>query len=331
MSDVKSIIIYVLVFLVILKILFFLIKKKSFSSVKNKRNIEGKIKKDISLEFINSFHVHDKTYKTFSIPKKNWAIRTIEAPNDELKKIQKDILKELENFFYLPYYITAFRKRYSIKTNAKKHIDRKIVINIDLKDFFHSITSQKIRDRLAYLNIETDIIDKFIDFTTTKNRLPQWAPTSPIIANFVFLPVDKAIINLLKKYDKNVWYTRYADDITFSSDNTKIKDSIRIIIDFLLPNFWYTASIKKTKVYRKHRKQLVTWLVVNERVSYPRWKYMILRSMVYNFLNKWWWEKIKIKWKLSFLRSVDKKKYNKLKFYYRRKFKNTPNYRFLFK
>jgi RNA-directed DNA polymerase len=100
------------------------------------------------------------------------------------------------------------------------------------------------------------------------------------------LPIDEIIIKLLKKYDKNVAYTRYADDITFSSDNENIKNAIRIITDSILPKYGFQANKKKTKVYRNHRKQLVTGLVVNKRVAYPRDKYMILRAKIYNFLQK---------------------------------------------
>lgn len=288
-------------------------------------------KNKINLKFIKKYSVANKSYESFYIPKKSWEKRLIESPNSDLKSIQKLLLKDLEKTFLLPWFVTAFRKKYSIKTNAKKHINKKIVINIDIENFFHSISSEKIRKTLSfYENITENEIDNFINIVTYNNKLPQWAPTSPFVANLVFLWIDNIIIKLLKKYDKKVSYTRYADDITFSSNNQKIKNAIRIITESLLPKYWYNVKKKKTTIYRKHRKQLVTWLIVNERVALPRNKYMILRSAVYNFLKKWEWNIDIIRWNLAFLKNVDKKKYNKLKFYYRRNFKENRNYKILF-
>jgi len=290
-------------------------------------------RKNFNLKFLENYSINiSKSYQSFHIPKKDWSQRLIEAPNEELKIIQKNILKDLQKVFILPSYVTAFKKWSGIKNNAKKHINKKIVINIDIENFFHSITTDKIQKALnSYKDISSEEINKLISLVTYNWRLAQWAPTSPFMANLVFLWVDKIILNLLKKYDKNISYSRYADDITFSSDKNEIKNAIRIITDSLLPKFWYKAKKKKTTIYRYHTKQLVTWLVVNKKVSYPKNKYMKLRSMVYNFLKKSVWNINIVKWHLAFLKSVDSKKYNKLKFYYKKTFKWTNNYELLFK
>lgn len=284
-----------------------------------------------NVDFINKYKSLDLYYNTFYIPKRDWTKRKIQAPNQKLKIIQKQILKELEKKYFLPNFVTAFRKNFSIKYNAKKHVNKKVVINIDIKDFFSHITDEMLEKRLKYYtHIKHEDIQKFISFTTTKWSLPQGAPTSPFLANFVFLPIDYIIIKLLKKYDKNVSYTRYADDLTFSSNNDTIKNAIRIITDSILPKYGFEAKKKKTTIYRNHTKQLVTGLVVNEKVTYPRSKYMVLRSKVYNFITTWVWESNKIKWHLSFLQYVDYKKYKRLKKYYQSKFENNSNFSLLF-
>lgn len=312
--------------LTILVIVFFSIILK-FKKLHSKKG-----NKKFNINFMQQYNSFSREYKSFTIPKRNWGQRIIDSPNKDLMNIQKDLLSNLEKSFIFPTYVTAFIKNRWIKNNANKHISKKIVINIDIENFFHSITSDKIRDSLGYYKwVNKGYIENFIDIITYKWRLPQWSPTSPFIANLVFLWIDSIIISILKRYDKNVWYSRYADDITFSSNNEKIKDAIRIITDWVLPKYWYKAKKKKTTIYRNHRKQLVTWLIVNEKVSYPRNKYMILRSSVYNFLKTSKWDLNKIKWHLSFLKSVDRKKYHKLKFYYRIKFKTTKNYDLLFK
>ncbi len=285
---------------------------------------------NFNIDFVDDYDLFDFSYETFSVSKRNGWKREIFAPNKELKKVQKDILHKLEYSYFLPKFVTAFRKWISIKDNAKYHKNKKIVINIDIKDFFPSVKVNMIKERLKYYDFDNDKIEKFVKYTTVNWFLPQWAPTSPFIANFVFLPVDYIILNLLKKYDEDISYTRYADDITFSSDNENIKNAIRIITESILPKYGFQANKKKTTVYRNHRKQLVTWLVVNERVSYPRNKYIILRAKIYNFLEKNIWDETEIKGYLAFLRDVDYKKYKKLKKYYWQKFNWTDKYKILF-
>jgi len=277
--------------------------------------------KIFDISFIKNYDLFDFSYETFYLEKRNGKSRKIQAPNNQLKQVQKEILEKLERNYIMPGFVTAFRKRYSIKYNAKKHINKKIVISMDIKDFFPSITEEKIKNRFKYYKFDEQDIEKFIKYTITDGSLPQWAPTSPFISNFVFLSIDYAIIKILEKYDDNVSYTRYADDITFSSDNTEIKNAIRII-ETIVMNHWFTINKEKTKVYRNHTKQMVTWLVVNQKVAYPRNKYMILRAKINNFLKNKEWNINKIKWHLAFLRSVDYKKYKKLKKYYSKKFSN---------
>lgn len=281
------------------------------------------------LDFLDKYDIYDFSYKTFYIPKRNWAERKIDSPNKELLKAQRDILNIFEKNIILPKYITAFRKKFSIRTNAKYHVNKKIIVNIDLKDFFQSVTDKKIKEMFINLKFNQDKIDKLIKFITYNWSLPQGGPTSWFFANLAFVGIDKIIIKILKKYDENVSYTRYADDITFSSDNTKIVNAIRIIENILL-KYDYKINKDKTCIYRKNKRQLVTWLVVNERISYPRNKYFLLKAMVYNLIINWKWDFHKIKGHLSFLYSVDRKKYKKLKKYYNKKFWENSVYKKLF-
>ncbi len=287
----------------------------------------------LNLKFLEKYPLDIyKSYNNFYISKRDGSQRLIEAPNHELKKLQKNILWELEKQFWFPSHVTWFRKRVGVSNNAKKHTNKKVVINIDIENFFQSISTEKIKKALSqHKNINNKEIDIFVEIITNNGKLPQWAPTSPFMANFVFLWMDAMILKILKKYDPDVSFTRYADDITFSSNNDKIKNAIRIITESLLPKFWYTAKTKKTTIYRSHTKQLVTGLVVNEKVSYPRNKYMLLRSMVYNYLQGWPWNINKIIGHLSFMKNVDKYKYNKLKTYYYKDFRWTIRYEKIFK
>lgn len=282
------------------------------------------------LNFLDKYDIDNFSYKTFYISKKNWGKRRIDTPNEELLKVQRDILRTFEKNILLPKYITAFRKHFSIRTNAKHHINKKIIVNIDLKDFFQSVTEEKLKKMFINLKFNPKKIDKLIKIITYNWSLPQWAPSSWFFANLAFAGIDKIIIKILQKYDKNVSYTRYADDITFSSDNVKIVNAIRII-ENILKQYGYKINKDKICIYRKNKRQLVTWLVVNEKVSYPKDKYFLLKAMVYNFIKNWEWDFFKIKGHLSFLYSVDKIKYKKLKKYYGKRFWENSSYKKLFK
>lgn len=287
-------------------------------------------KYEVIFKRILSLDEKDTSYKSFSIPKKDWTTRIIDAPNSYLKAVQQLVLENLQNSIILPSYVTWFRKKMSIKTNAKKHIWKKIVINLDIKDFFSNVTVEKLRTRLAYFNIPQEVVDRIEKLCFYNGRLPQWAPTSPFLANFIFLPVDMAIISILNYYDVNVWYSRYADNITISSDVTGITNAIRIIEQWLLSKCGFELNKVKTNVARAHSRQTVTWIVVNQKLSYPRKKYMLLRAKVHTFLAKWTGDVRVIAGHLAFLRMIDKGKYETLKKYYKKKFPIAANFLSIF-
>ncbi|EKE30343.1 MAG: ribonuclease H [uncultured bacterium (gcode 4)] len=304
--------------IVIISIIVFFITSKIWIGAKKK----WIMKMSDLFKRVLEFDAPDLSYTTFTIPKKDWTSRQIEAPNAQLKKTQQTLLHLLSNNIILPWYVTGFRKKFSIKTNAKKHVGREVVINLDIKDFFTNVTTQKLRQRLEYLKVDNEIISRFEKLCFNNWHLPQWAPTSPFLANFIFVPIDEAIIKTAKKYDKNIIYSRYADNITLSSNVKNISNLIRIISEWIMPKFGYTIN-SKVNLSRKHTRQTVTWITVNEKISMPRHKYMLLRAQVHAYLTKWTWNTLEIAWRLAFLYLLDKKKYWKLQKYYKKKFWET--------
>lgn len=321
---IENIIFYLLVILVIYLITKRWKSKFSWNNLKT-LNLSDTFKK------VLDFDSSDNSYSSFTIPKKDWTPRQIEAPNSSLKKVQKDLLVLLSTNILLPWYITWFRKRFSIKTNALKHVWKSVVINLDIKDFFMNVTQDKLRQRLEFMKIDTEVISRLEKLCFYNWRLPQWAPTSPFIANFLFIPIDEAIINLAKKFDKKMSYSRYADNITISSNVSKISNLIRLISDWIVPKFWYEIKKSKVNLTRKHTRQTVTWIVVNEKTSMPREKFMKLRAKVHTFLVKWTGKADEIAWNLSFLYMLDKKKYWKLQRKYKKKYWDTSALNQIFK
>lgn len=236
-------------------------------------------------ELIAPFANVAQSYHSFTVPKRDGTERTIDAPSDELKDAQRKILTWLERTYGFSEHVTGFRRGKSLWDNAKPHSGKKVVVNVDVENFFPSVSETKVAKAFAAMGMPEASIPELVRLTTYRGCLPQGAPTSPFIANSVFSPVDDAVVKLLKKYDKKAEYTRYADDLTFSSDDSKIVNAIRIIEDGILPRFGFLAKKKKTCVYRAHTRQTVTGLVVNgKKPRVSRDRYMKIRSLAWKEL-----------------------------------------------
>lgn len=172
----------------------------------------------------------DYAYKDYHIQKKTGGFRKISAPIPSLKWgqhwIQHNILERVIDS--LPDSVHGFIKNRSIQTNALPHVNSEWIINIDLKDFFDSISRKKVLDFFSQLGYEdsvstflSNVCTKFSD-ATYQRALPQGAPTSPLLANLLTIDLDKDIERLAHNLDMR--YTRYADDITLSGLQKKMSN-----------------------------------------------------------------------------------------------------------
>ena len=227
-------------------------------------------------------------YQHFSIPKKTGGLRDIAAPMPRLKRAQYWILENILNIPVVRPEAHGFVKAHSIATNAEKHVAKDVVINIDLENFFPSITfgrvkgvfinlgySESISTILAAICTEADQEIVSLDgekFYVDKGKpcLPQGAPTSPALSNLICRKLDRRMNDVTRVLGFN--YTRYADDLTFSGDHI---DDIKIKkifwrINGILKDENFTLNKSKTRIMRKHRKQEVTGIVVNQKLSVDR-------------------------------------------------------------
>lgn len=175
--------------------------------------------------------------KRFPIPKKNGDTRMISQPSNKIKIIHYWLINNV--FSHMPVHecATAYKKSCSIYDNAKKHVKNNYFLKIDLEDFFPSIKStdlirlveewHKKNIKGWSLDEEAKEIIKLSCFDKI-GRLPIGYPTSPIISNLVMLEFDKKIISALSNKEKygSVVYTRYADDLVFSTNKTRCCNEI---------------------------------------------------------------------------------------------------------
>lgn len=155
-------------------------------------------------------------YETFKIPKRSGGTRTINAPISNLKLIQTSIARELGMLRTFSSCVNGFVKDRDIKRNAEFHIGRKFVFNLDLKDFFSSITFPRIYGMLISkpYQLKPKVAACIAKACTLDDVLPQGSPSSPVITNLICAKMDSQLTKLAKAFKCR--YSRYADDITFS-------------------------------------------------------------------------------------------------------------------
>ncbi|MEC2215987.1 retron Ec67 family RNA-directed DNA polymerase/endonuclease [Bacillus velezensis] len=234
-------------------------------------------------------------YTSFEIHKKNGGVRNIKAPLEELKDIQRKLAEALYKHKKKKQgqknkLSHAFEKNKGIITNAEIHRNKRLVLNIDLENFFESFHFGRVRgfftkNKNFLLPIEIATI--IAQLSCYEGKLPQGAPTSPIISNLICGILDYRLLKITKKYKLN--YTRYADDLTFSTNdknflNVQTKFYEEISNELIQAGF--KINEKKTRLQYKDSRQTVTGLVVNSKINVNRTFYKETRAMAHQLYKQ---------------------------------------------
>lgn len=236
----------------------------------------------------------ENLYESFDIPKKNGEVRCIHAPNEELKNVQKKLAEALykhinscrQNGNMHTKVSHGFEPGRSFITNAKIHRNKRIVVNLDLEDFFGSFHFGRVRGYFEKNNnflLPRDVATVLAQLTCYQGTLPQGAPTSPVITNMICAIMDERILKCSKKYKLD--YTRYADDLTFSTNDWKFLDKQEEFWAELrkeITNAGFKINEDKTRVQLFDSRQEVTGLVVNQKLRVNRDYYMTTRAMAHH-------------------------------------------------
>lgn len=212
---------------------------------------------------INYYH------KAF-IRKKSGGYRELYIPAVNIRLIQKWILKNILYKIPISSYANGFCKNRSILTNAQKHLNQECVINIDIKDFFTSISQQQIYRIFYYYGYTHQVSYILSRFCTVNGYLPQGGVTSPYLSNIVCLRLDKRLGKLADKY--SAVYTRYADDITFSG-NKGIRNMISVV-EKIIQEENFEINHSKTRIQYSFQRQEITGLIVNSGKVHVSKKYI---------------------------------------------------------
>ena len=211
----------------------------------------------------------DSLYRCYDLPKKNGGNRTVTVPADSLKSLQRRLLRF--GFAEVPLHpaATGFRPGFSIRDNALPHVGKPLVVNVDIASFFPSTRYELVHRasrRLLGGRISPAAARLAADICSFGGALPTGAPTSPAIANIVLTPIDKALAKVCAR--TGIDYTRYADDLSFSGGSNAKR--VLPFVHRLLGTLGYRLDEKKTNLFRRGRRQVVTGLVVNEKPNLPR-------------------------------------------------------------
>ena len=201
-------------------------------------------------------------YTSFDIKKKSGGVRHIDAPRRGLMNILYYLNKMFQAVYTPSSVATGFVQGKSVVDNAQCHVSKNYVFNIDLKDFFPSITRArvKVRLQLAPLNMLESAaliiaglccMRKSNEDGTFSYVLPQGAPTSPIITNMICDKLDRRLKGLAARF--NLTYTRYADDITFSSNHYVYAEDgeFRKELQRIITDQGFSINEKKTRLQKK--------------------------------------------------------------------------------
>jgi RNA-directed DNA polymerase len=289
--------------------------RQDFLSLETPKDVATLLEVSYDRLIYHLYKVEDhQKYVEFSIPKKSGGHRVILAPSTAIKILQRKLSQILYSVYEPKATVHGFSPSRSIVTNAQQHLRKKFVLNIDLQDFFGSIHFGRVRGIFIAppYNCPKDVATVLAKMCCHLNRLPQGAPTSPVISNMICAKMDSQLRILAK--DFKCTYTRYADDITFSTtlsvfpreiaytNYQEDQDQFEVILGdkliLIIQNNGFEINKNKIRLQHKNHHQEVTGLTVNQfpnvKRSYVReissmlhaWDKFGLESVEEKYINK---------------------------------------------
>ena len=235
-------------------------------------------------------------FRTFHIPKKSGGVRIITAPKSTEYQWILRVLNEMLLHAYTPSpYAMGFVKGRSVYQNARIHEGKNYVFNLDLKDFFPSIRQARVCARLqcAPFSLNRELASVIAGLVAMRQEvssptethvsyvLPQGSPVSPMLTNAICDAMDRQLAGLAQRF--GLTYTRYADDITFSSMHHVYHDDGAFLTELrnIIHRQGFLINEKKTRLQRRGTRQEVTGLVVNSHANVNKQFVASIRNLLY--------------------------------------------------
>lgn len=220
----------------------------------------------------------ERNYKIYKIKKKNEKYRTIYEPNMLLKHIQTQILVNILNNKSISKYAKAYHKGIPLKENATPHVNKNLILKLDIKNFFENISFVDIYNSCFPIEYFPKSVGVLLTYLCTYDEhLTQGSPTSSYISNLVMKDFDEELGAWCEK--KDISYTRYSDDMTFSGNFNPSEMIIKV--RKMLYKLGLKLNDDKIHVVSKSSCQNVTGIVVNEKVQVCSKYRKIIRQEIY--------------------------------------------------
>lgn len=244
-----------------------------------------------------------KFYRSFGIKKKNGGTRFINEPLPALKSIHRWIHDNIGSKLPISKASKAYKKNSNIKDNARLHRKQDIILSMDIDSFFANCRVSHIYKLFLAMGYTHKVSFLISNIVSLDNGLPMGSPASPSLANALLYDFDETA--LVFSAGKNIRYSRYSDDLTFSG-NSGI--DTEIIKDFAVKNLsplGMKLKYNKTRVMKNNNLQIVTGIVVNEKMNVLRKNRRRLRQEVY-YINKFGIDQHLLREKIENSRHIDR-------------------------
>jgi RNA-directed DNA polymerase len=271
--------------------------KTAFQSLSSVRDLADVLQCSLQqLNYWRKIAPNSVRYTSFEISKKSGAKRSVDAPHPVLKVLQRKLLQLLESVYEPRAPVQGFVAGRGVLSNASRHARRAWVLNLDLQDFFPTINFGRVRGifRSKPFNLPDPVAIAIAQLACFQAKLPQGAPTSPLISNVVCAKMDGELRRFAKEH--GAMYTRYADDMTFSVRRRGFPQAIATLrepepgtfsadlsqsLKDIITNNGFAINDAKIRIQPWKRSQRVTGLVVNDRPNLPRRYIRRTRAMLH--------------------------------------------------
>lgn len=277
-----------------------------------------------------------KFYKKYKIKKKDGRSRQIMQPNKDLKAIQAWFLRNILDKLSPSQFATAYISKKNIFNNVYPHVHNRYFMCLDIEDFFPSISYKRVTNIFSIIGYSKAAAVILAKLCTSLDGLPQGAVTSPSISNLISAKLDRRIAGYTAR--RNIEFTRYADDITLSSNNPIVLCKAMPMIIKIIKSEHFIPNMNKFRILGPKKRCLITGLIKNNSESkfgIGREKKRHMRAVMHNFiLNK----KMDAKYGsvesimgwLNYVKSVDKESFESMNTYWNQlieKYKDKSNIR----
>ena len=237
-------------------------------------------------------------YITYAIAKRSGGTRQIHAPKQRLKALLRRVQRELVAKLPVSSHAHGFVAGRSVKSGAVPHVGQPVLLRLDIKDFFPSVTMPRVRGYLIALGYSYPVAATLAVLVTEAPRQPvdidgtiyhvpvgpracvQGAPTSPGLCNAIAMRLDRRLAGLAKQH--GFTYTRYADDMTFSGPSERAAHRLRRAAERVIREEGFEVNAAKTRVMRSGGRKIVTGVIVDRVLGLSRQQRRKIRAMLHH-------------------------------------------------